>query len=199
MSGAAWNIVHCLLVNYHDVTGRTFHRWISRQIGMKSWNGITNQEKNKGLLLKSTFTRDHSIFLFCSHGTLNGYAPKFSYACGGSVWTEHLIYTTRIFKRLKILAVRRVNVVWDPVQTLLQSCAEPNWWIKYGKWAASESIDLFIACMFCFPNTLVMCWYSRELFHSNFVLFTCISTHKLWEYKGLSSPGTSFGKTKHTS
>ena len=27
-----------------------------------------------------------------------------------------------------------------PVQTPLHSCAEPNWWIKYGKRAASESI-----------------------------------------------------------
>ena len=27
-----------------------------------------------------------------------------------------------------------------PVQTLLHSCAEPNWWFKYGKRAASESI-----------------------------------------------------------
>ena len=26
------------------------------------------------------------------------------------------------------------------VQTPLHSCAEPNWWIKYGKRAASESI-----------------------------------------------------------
>ena len=41
-----------LLVNQcHDVTGRSFDRWISRQTGVKSpFNGITNQEaKNKGL------------------------------------------------------------------------------------------------------------------------------------------------------
>ena len=34
-------------------------------------------------------------------------------------------------------------LVWrllGPVQTPLHSCAEPNWWIKYGKRAASESI-----------------------------------------------------------
>ena len=41
--------------------------------------------------------------------------------------------------------------------------------------------------------------HSRELFLSDFVLFTCISTHNLWKDKGSSSPGTSFGKTKHTS
>ena len=29
---------------------------------------------------------------------------------------------------------------WGPVQTLLHSCAEPNWWIKYGKRATSELI-----------------------------------------------------------
>ena len=27
-----------------------------------------------------------------------------------------------------------------PVQTLCHSCAQPNWWIKYGKRAASESV-----------------------------------------------------------
>ena len=27
-----------------------------------------------------------------------------------------------------------------PVRTPLHSCAEPNWWIKYGKRATSESI-----------------------------------------------------------
>ena len=32
------------------------------------------------------------------------------------------------------------HVVLGPVQTLLHSCAKPNWWIKYGKKAASESI-----------------------------------------------------------
>ena len=47
-----------LLVNQcHDVTGRSFDRWISRQTGVKSpFNGITNQEaKNKGLLESLTF------------------------------------------------------------------------------------------------------------------------------------------------
>ena len=28
-----------------------------------------------------------------------------------------------------------------PVQTLLHSCAESNWWIKYGRRAVSESIS----------------------------------------------------------
>ena len=31
-------------------------------------------------------------------------------------------------------------VAWGPVQTPLHSCAEPKWWIKYRKRAASESI-----------------------------------------------------------
>ena len=30
--------------------------------------------------------------------------------------------------------------ILGPVQTPLHSCAEPNWWVKYGKRAASESI-----------------------------------------------------------
>ena len=33
-----------------------------------------------------------------------------------------------------------IYLVLGPVQTLLHSCAKPNWWIKYGKKAASESI-----------------------------------------------------------
>ena len=44
----------------------------------------------------------------------------------------------------------------------------------------------------------VMWQHSRELFLSDFVLFTCICTHNLWKDKGSSSPGTSIGKTKHT-
>ena len=51
--------------------------------------------------------------------------------------------------KMQRLCVRSRDVVetqnrsrWKlgPVQTLLHSCAEPNWWIKYGKRAASESI-----------------------------------------------------------
>ena len=41
----------------------------------------------------------------------------------------------------------------------------------------------------------VMWQHSRELFLSDFVLFTCISTHNLWKDKGSSFSGTSIGKT----
>ena len=37
----------------------------------------------------------------------------------------------------------------------------------------------------------------RELFHSNFVLFTRISTRNLWKDKESASPGTSIGKTNY--
>ena len=36
-----------------------------------------------------SFTWDGSIFLLCSHGTLNCQAPEFWYGWGGYVWTEH--------------------------------------------------------------------------------------------------------------
>ena len=58
-------------------------------------------------------------------------------------------------------------------------------WLSYNR-------PLYLVC-FVFPIK-VMWWYSRELFLSNFVLFTCICTHNLWKDKGSSSPGASIGK-----
>ena len=42
--------------------------------------------------------------------------------------------------RRDALTLLRGYVALIPVQTPLPSCAKPNWWIKYGKRAASESI-----------------------------------------------------------
>ena len=49
------------------------------------------------------------------------------------------------------------------------------------------------------PRDVVWHFGLTQLFLSNFVLFTCMCTHNLWKDKVWSSPGTSIGKTKHTS
>ena len=66
--------------------------------------------------------------------------PVLGFLFRRSLWTISLLLVIGIRRQL----VRRVfihsRLAFGPVQTPLHSCAEPNWWIKYGKRAASESI-----------------------------------------------------------
>ena len=63
-------------------------------------------------------------------------------------WTgkiEKIVITSLLVNHLWGSAVRKANSwacehVSGPVQTPLQSCAEPNWWIKYGERTVSELI-----------------------------------------------------------
>ena len=51
-----------------------------------------------------------TIQYFCSVHKELWMATYLKFLCGGSFWTEQLIYSAPIFKQLKIRAVRRVNV-----------------------------------------------------------------------------------------
>ena len=57
-----------------------------------------------------------------------------------SVIHQDLKVKTKVRNSIKRLPVVSMQVYSGPVQMPLHSCAEPNWWIKYGKRAASESI-----------------------------------------------------------
>ena len=66
---------------WHEILFRTFitfDRWISRQIRYEKLKWRNQPGKKHRTFRKSTFTRDHSIFLFCSQGTLNCYVSKVS-------------------------------------------------------------------------------------------------------------------------
>ena len=87
VSGVASNIVHCLLVNYHDVTGRTYDGWISRQISYENlkWHNQPG-EKNKGLLES---LRSHgTIQNFCSVHTELWIATHLNFPTVVVVWFE---------------------------------------------------------------------------------------------------------------
>ena len=74
---------------------------------------------------------------------LRSYSTSFNLSnTGDFFWSWFLQLNTQKEKKKTgfLVFTSSTNAKLGLVQTPLHSCAEPNWWIKYGKRAASESI-----------------------------------------------------------
>ena len=112
-----------LLVNCHDVTGRIFDLWISRQTGMKSLkNGINNQEKNKGLLesLRPNLTNEMGTFL--AYGSVPYISLQLCHECYTGVFAVWVQF-------IEISLLLYIFFVWQALQPVCK-CSDVTGYSK---------------------------------------------------------------------